>query len=405
MMKRVLAWFDSERNFLLFWLGLAALLRLAFVIKSGAGGISPDAGDWMNTGWRIASGEGFGGSWRPPAYAFYLAGVFSVFGKSVMAAKLGNVLLGTATVWLAYLTAKLLFTRRAAMITAALISFYPYFIAYTGDLLSETFLTFMLAGSVYLVARVSSAPTWGNIAAAGVAIGLTGLTKSTTLPFFILACAWIWWRGRSFKAAFMAGVFTLLTITPWTLRNYFHYDKSYLMPVSTPWFSLYGSACDEALYPESLPELDHPPADDIFAPAIPKDWTYVSALPLPERDKYCKEKALAWIKANPDKLFRLMKLRFVHFWHLYPVMAWPWQKKAAMFTSGLYIPLCVVGLIVAWRRFKETSLLLALFLSYTAVHMFFVVTLRYRVPIDTFVMMAAALALDAAWAKLRHEPA
>lgn len=139
MIKRALAWFDSERNFLLFWLGLAALLRLAFVIKSGAGGISPDAGDWMNTGWRIASGEGFGGSWRPPAYAFYLAGVFSVFGKSIMAAKLCNVLLGTATVWLAYLTAKLLFTRRAAMITAALISFYPYFIAYTGDLLSETF--------------------------------------------------------------------------------------------------------------------------------------------------------------------------------------------------------------------------------------------------------------------------
>ncbi len=405
MIRRALAWFDSERNFLLFWLGLAALLRLAFVVKSGTGGISPDAWDWMNTGWSIASGEGFGGSWRPPAYAFYLAGVFTLFGKSIMAAKIGNALLGTATVLLAYLTGKMLFGRRVGSITAALVSFYPYFIAYAGDLLSETFLTFMLAAGVYAVVRAALFPAWKNFALAGAAIGLAGLTKSTVLPFFLLACAWIWWRSRSFKAGLLVGIFTLLTITPWTLRNYFHYDKGYVMPVNTPWFSLYGSACDEALYPELLPELDYPPPADLFNPAIPKDWAYVSQLPLPERDKYCKERALAWIKGNPDKLFLLMKLRFIHFWRLYPVMAWPWQKKAAMLTSGVYIPLCVVGLIVAWRRFRETSLLLALFASYTAVHLFFVVTLRYRVPMDTFVIMGAALALDAAWARFRRERA
>ncbi|HAT71871.1 MAG TPA: hypothetical protein DCS63_03550 [Elusimicrobia bacterium] len=400
MIKKITEWFDIEKNFLLAWLGLALLLRLAFVIKTGSGGISPDAGDWMNTAWSVATGQGFGGSWRPPGYVFYLAGVFLVFGKSVIAVKLLNALLGTATALLAYHTAKLLFSQRTARITAALISFYPYFIAYTGDALSETFLTFMLAAAVYLIARTASKPSWGNIAVTGIFIGLTGLTKSTTLPFFMLACAWLWWRA-GLRAGFMVGVFTLLTIAPWTLRNYFHYDKSYIMPVSTPWYSLYGASCDEALWPETLPELDTPPTDELNALAIPKDWGYVASLPLPERDKYCKEKALAWLKANPEKFRLLVYKRFLHFWRLYPMMAWRWQKHLAMATSGIYIPLCVIGLALAWRKFRGTSLIIALFAAYTAVHLFFVVTLRYRVPMDTFVIMMAALALDEALSRLK----
>ncbi len=405
MLKKIRGLLEPERNFLSATLLFSFLLRLAYVIKTGTGGLSPDALDWMETGWRVASGQGFGGSWRPPGYAFYLAGIFFVFGKSIITVKFFNVLLGTATILFAYHTAKLLFNSRTARITAALLSFYPYFIAYTGDVLSETFLTFMLAAAVYLIARTSARPSWGNIAATGFLMGLSGLSKSTMLPFFLLACAWLWWRTRSFKVGFLVGIFTLMTIMPWTLRNYFHYDKSYIMPVSTPWFSLYGSSCDEALWPESLEERDNPPTEDLNLPAIPKDWAYVAALPLPERDKYCKEKALSWIAANPGKFRALVYKRSLHFWRLYPVMAWPWQKHVAMATSGIYIPLCFIGLAATWRRLRETSLLIALFSSYTAVHIFFVVTLRYRVPIDTFVIMAAALALDYAISRMCHEQA
>ncbi|MBI5744656.1 MAG: glycosyltransferase family 39 protein [Elusimicrobia bacterium] len=404
MIRKLAAWFEPERNFLAAWLGLAFLLRLAFALKTGAAGLSPDAYDWVNTAWSVATGQGFGGSWRPPGYAFYLAGIFLVFGKSVMIAKAANAALGAATVWAVYLAARDLFTPRSARIAAALLSFYPYLIAYSGDLLSETFLTFILAVSVLAIVRAGLRPSWKTAAAAGAAMGLTALTKSTVLPFFLLACAWIWWRSGSFRAGFLAGVFTLLTIAPWTLRNYYHYDKSYVMPVNTPWYSLYGGACDEAMVPESLPELDSPPTDAMFAPAIPKDWDYVSKLPLPERDKYCKEKALSWIKNNPEKFRTLLWGRFKHFWHLYPVMAWPWQKRAALFTSGVYIPLCALGFVAGWRRWRDTSLLLALLASYTAVHLFFTVTLRYRVPIDPYVIIMAALALDLAMNKLRPAP-
>ncbi len=404
-MKKTLEWLGSENNFLGAALGVSFLLRLAFVIKTGEGGLSPDSHDWMRIAWGIASGEGFGDSWRPPGYAFYLGGVFAIFGKSVIAAKLMNVLLGTATVLLAYLTADRLFNRRTARITAVLMSFYPYFIAYTGDLLSETFLTFMISASVYAVARTADRPSWGNMAATGALMGLTGLTKSVVLPFFVLACAWLWWRTRSFRTGFATGVFVLLTIMPWSFRNYFHYDKAYVMPVSTPWISLYGSNCDNAFWTEMRGEQDRPQPDDDVKPAIPPDWEYLQTLPLPERDRICREKVTHWLENNPDKFLALVGLRFAHFWRLYPMMAYRWQKYAAMATSGIYIPLAALGLVLAWRRYPGVWLLLSIFSAYTAVHVFFVVTLRYRIPIDPFIIMAAALALDAVWKRLKHEQA
>ncbi|MCM2266172.1 MAG: methyltransferase domain-containing protein [Elusimicrobiales bacterium] len=399
MIKKLAAWFDVERNFLFFWLGLAALLRLAWVLKTGTGGLSPDAYDWLNTAWRIASGEGFGGSWRPPGYAFYLAGVFAVFGKSVMAAKLLNVLLGTATVLLAYLAAGRLFDGRTARITAALMSFYPYFIAYTGDLLSETFLTFILSAAVYALARAGERASLPNLAAAGVVMGFTALTKSTTLPFLLLACGWLWWQSGKLKAALLAGLFTALAIMPWTLRNYLHHD-GYVMPVSTPWYTFYGSCSDAAVRVEMMGEQDSPQ----IAQISPKDWDYVTNLPLPERDKYCREKSLEWLRENPDTFSYLLYLRALHFWRLYPMMAYKWQKYAAMATSGLYIPLCFLGILLSLGALRKTSLLIGLLLLYTLVHMLFVVTLRYRVPVDPYIIMFAAYAL-ARLSALRLGPA
>ncbi len=393
-MKRLTAWLKPENNFLYAVLGFSLLLRLAYVLKTGPGGLSPDAHDWLETAWRVASGRGFGNSWRPPGFVFFLTAVFKVFGKSAMAAKLIQALLGTATVALTYGTARRLFTRGTARVAAVLLSFYPYLVAYTADLLSETFLTFILACAVYYVTRVGAEPRWKNIVPAGILIGLAGLTKSVVLPFFVFACAWLWWRSRSFKAGFMVGVFTILTILPWSFRNYFHYDSSYVMPVSSPWFSLYGSSCDEAFWNENRGELDSPQTFANNSPAIPKDWGYLSSLSMPERDKICKEKAVGWIRANPDKFLALIRLRLSHFWRLYPMMAYKWQKYAAMATSGLYIPLALAGLLLSLQAFGGAALLAGLFFFYTLVHIFFVVTLRYRVPIDPYVIILAAYALE-----------
>ena len=75
MIKKISGWLEAERNFLGAALGVSFLLRLAYVLKTGPVVMAPDAFDWMNTAWSVASGHGFGGSWRPPGYVLLLAGV------------------------------------------------------------------------------------------------------------------------------------------------------------------------------------------------------------------------------------------------------------------------------------------------------------------------------------------
>jgi len=51
MIKKLQRRHNSEKNFLLAWLTFAFLLRLAYVIKTGTQGISPDALNWAETAW------------------------------------------------------------------------------------------------------------------------------------------------------------------------------------------------------------------------------------------------------------------------------------------------------------------------------------------------------------------
>lgn len=397
MIQKIRAWLGRGNNFLYALFGFSLLVRLAYALPLPDSKISPDAGDWIQTAWSIAQGNGFSGSWRPPGYAFFLAGIFVLFGKSIAAARTANALLGALTCLLTYKTGKRIFSENTGRIAGVLTGFYPYFIAYTGDLLSETFLIFMLALAIYMLVVTAERPTWKNMAVSGVLVGLAGLTKSVVLPFFMLACAWLWWQTGKFRTGLMVGVFTLLAIAPWTLRNYYHYDKAYVMPVNTPWYSLYGAFCDEALQRQRFEDSDAPLTDAVNSQAFPKDWEYASGLPLPERDKFCKDKVFTWVQAHPAEFRYLLYKRLLYFWRLYPSMAYKWQKYAAMATSGIFIPLCLVGIVLSRRKFKKTSLLIALFAAYTAVHLFFAVTLRYRVPIDPYIIMFAAYALERAY--------
>ena len=388
---------SSNVNFLWALFLFALVIRLAYVLPLPLDRLSGDAYDWIRIAWAIAQGQGFGDSIRAPGYAFFLAGIFSIFGKSIVAARVIQAIMGAVTCVFLYWTGKKIFTETTGRIAGILVSFYPYLIAYSGDLFCETFLAFMLAGTVYQIVKTGETPSWKNIAIAGVLMGATGLTKAVALPFFMLACAWLWWQTGKFRLGFLTGIFTLLTITPWALRNHYHYGNYSIVPINAPHalgYSLYTSCCDEALLNEAVGDNLKGPGIKPIDQFLPPDHAYTQSLPLPEREKYYMEKSISWIKANPDKFLWVVYKRLIHFWRLYPMIAYKWEKAAAIATSGLYLPMAALGAFLSLAAFKKTSLLLALFASYTLLHIFFTTALRYRIPIDPFIMIFTAYALD-----------
>lgn len=386
----------SEKNrFVLFIFLLALTVRLAYVIPLNPQKLSLDSYDWAATAESIASGSGYGDSWRPPGYAAFLGAIFLMFGKSVLVVRLINSLLGSLTCVLIYLTGKKIFYPSVGKISSVLLCFYPYLIAYTGDMLSETFYTFLISLSLFLILTVRESPDFKNSAATGIVWGITSLTKSTMLPFFLFSCLWLWIVTRKLKPAVIAGLFTLIVIIPWTIRNYVHYG--HLILISPAYQSLAGSNNDTAMILETSGERNEPMTENY----VPQAYSEILKLPRMESEKIFKDEAVKWIKNNPEKFRWLMKRRLIHFWRLYPMMAYKWQKTAAMLTSGIYIPLCFIGIILSLKNFKNTSLLVFLFVIYTLVHLPFATMLRYRIPIDPFVIIFAAFTIHTIWLKLK----
>jgi 4-amino-4-deoxy-L-arabinose transferase-like glycosyltransferase len=372
--------------------GVALLLRLAYVLPLSPQKLSLDAYEWMDFAMRVATGSGYGDAWRPPGYITFLAGIFFVFGKSIIAVRIIQAILGALSCVLLYFVAKKTFSKGAATIASVLMCFYPYLIAYTGDLLSETFYTFMILLAVFLTLQCAEKPSYKNIVLTGIVFGLTGLVKATVMPFFLFSCAWLWYSTKKFRVGFLVGIFTLIAISPWTLRNHFYYKK--VIPISTMWMSVYIASSDNAMLQESMGELDTPQPNSVMNQAIPADYPELLKLPRMEQEKIYKQKSIEWIKNNPDKLAWLLKKRLIHFWRLYPMQAFRWQKIAAILTSGIYLPLGLIGIFLSYRYYRKTMLFAALFVIFTVVHIFFLLVMRYRVPIDPYIIMFAAFTIN-----------
>jgi hypothetical protein len=400
--KLILDIYTSEKYFLITVFSVSLLIRLAYVIPLSLQKLSPDAFDWMRIGYDVATGVGYQDTWRPPGYSTYLGMIFFVFGKSILAARIVNSIVSSLTCVVIYFIGKKLFYTNVGKISAILLMYYPYSIAYSGDLISETFLTFVISLAILSLIILSEQPSFKNTVIAGFAFAIASLTKATIMPFLALSALWLAWKTRSLKYMVLLGIFTIVFIVPWSMRNYFHYHAS-VVPISPMWRSFGGSNCDEAMTLEKT-ELDTPMPYEMSLKAIPKGYEDVMKLPRMEQEKVFKEKAIKWISENPDKFVWLLERRLLHFWRLYPVMAYKWQKLMAKMTSGIYIPLCFLGIVLSLKKHAlNAALLITLFISFTAVYICFAITLRYRVPIDPYIIIFASFALMSIYNKFKKE--
>ncbi len=164
-----------------------------------------------------------------PLYAYWLAGVQLLLGEGLWGALLANALLGAAANLLVYCLARELFGRLTALIALVLFGVYlpAVFAPTTGLLLSENLLVPLVPLLLLLLARAALGGRWATLAAAGLVLGLAGLTRSTplaVLPPAILILLFAWrrlgldWRGALPRAGLLIAV-CVLTVGAATTRN------------------------------------------------------------------------------------------------------------------------------------------------------------------------------------------
>ena len=419
------------------WLlvGLALAARLAFVAATPGYVPIHDDHDYDRLACSIVQGSGYAAvgpatppsgcgravahprptAFRAPLWPATLAGVYGVAEPLTsdrwLAGRVANAVLGTLAVALMGFVAGRLWGRRVGLIALALGATCVPLIVVGGSLLTETLFTVLALGAVAAtVVAVGSTHRVRWALVAGVLVGAAVLTRTNGFVVLPALALGLWgpsprrsWRALAPVGALVAA--TVVAIAPWTLRNASRMHA--FVPVSTE--------AGSALIGTYNATVQH-------APNHPRTWHWprlvpelqpLLARPLdePARQRQLADAALDYVGDHPTAPLATTAHNVGRFFGLGGPNWWRYSARTidvpemgadlAMAWLAVMAPFMLVGIAAAWRRRGPPWLWLVpvlLLLSAAAV----VGEIRFRAPVDPFLVLLAALGADAALTWLRR---
>ena len=393
-------------------LAVALAVRVAQIAATPHWQPVSDPADYVRHAVSIADGHGMADSFlpgggpsalRPPAYPYFLGGVFAVSGDSFTAGRLAAALLGVLSVALIGLAASLLWTRTVAIAAMAIAAVYPPFVLLSGTLLSESLgLPLVLAlVALVLAYRDEPRPRW-VAPAAGLLFALALLDRPALVMFGVPLVAGLWgrpWRTRgAVRAPAIALGVAVLAVVPWTIRNAIDFNA--FVPISTQSGFLVAGTYNATSDHDPVNPGAYRPAS--FDPAL---RPIVSDRSLDENqvNKKLAKAGRAYAKDHPGYVPRVLwwnglrllglerPLATTEATYQFQGIGRGWAKPALVAWYLLAVA-AVAGLLLGAARAVPWWLLVVpvlLYLSVIAISS----DVRYRVPIEPFVIWAAAVAV------------
>jgi 4-amino-4-deoxy-L-arabinose transferase-like glycosyltransferase len=341
-------------------------------------------------------------SFRAPLYPTFLAIVYFFSGTGFsrfFAARLAQaIVLGAPLAPLTYFVSKKLFpplrvgegsgSERAARISSWMVACYPMLLIYPLGLGTENPFFILLLASFFFLLSAIEKPTPFYFLFSGFFLGLTALTRSVILPFVGLAIVWAWFILKQRRGALLIALAFAFTIAPWVIRNSLLHHK--LTGIETSMgYNLY-----LGYYPQGNGSF-------VFGPSL----DLLPILDDAERDKIGTQKAIEFIKAQPERFLPLAINRLGFFFGL--------EKRVLMYFYGNniigYIPLPILltisailllpfvlisvsaALGLAYLRWKPEHILLCLLLiGYTLPHVLILSEDRFHLALVPYIAILAA---------------
>jgi 4-amino-4-deoxy-L-arabinose transferase-like glycosyltransferase len=146
---------------------------------------------------------------RAPLYPYFLAGLFHLFGPSPLAARIVQLVIGSASCALVYAVGGKCFGRRAGLVAGALCAVYWVLVYFDETLLLPVLLVFLVLLGFLLAFLAIERRSALLAAASGLGFGLYAITRPNVLVFLPFAA---WWMGSAARRAAprRAALFVLL---------------------------------------------------------------------------------------------------------------------------------------------------------------------------------------------------
>lgn len=398
------------------WLFLAILLlatgsRFYFALRLENKIIWSDEQKNFRLAQNLASGAGYelsGGrptAIIPPGYPLFLSGLHRIGLGEVHQIRLTQVLISILTILLCTYLARWLMGSAAAWGTLLLCGFYPYFIFLPGTILATTLYCMLLIAAVLIYLKALTANNNNMMFFGGVVWGVATLTVTTAS---VLAGATLLWHARhapgSRKAkaisAFSLIAGLLVVVTPWLLRNQLVLGKMTLATNGGYNLWLGNHAASKIENPNSVPT----PAElnDEIAAAPGNQELFADSL--------FTAKAGAFITRHPGLFVRRTLVKAAYFWRFDPspvtasyVGLGGLVKLAGFLSFAPLLALAIYGYRKASMELRKVMALWTCYaVFYTLVHAVMIVKVRFRLPIDQFLVMAAAFGAVQLWQQVRR---
>ena len=364
-------------------LTLIAILVAAFALRVFAAVIVPDQsvmlGDavaYREVGKSLWATGQMNALYFMPLYPALVA----VFGPGWLQLLI-DIALSTALVWLIYeLTDAIFASKRAAVLAAAVAAVYPYFIFYSIVGLTET---------LFMVLLLSAYLCWyRNAYIAASVFSVLGILTRPVLdplaPLLLLYFA-IAIRGLSIKAAakylaIYVGIYCVL-MAPWWLHNYKAYQTFVRLNLGSGVALLSGnSPSNQSGGIDNNLNATMAPFAEIADPVA--------------RDKAMQRAALNYIKEDPGRFLIQAAKRFQRFWSPWPLTEEYSRPLYKLISFCSFIPVLLLALVfvVLYGRtyFRRIAPLLLFIVYLNSLHLVFPASLRYRLPVEPFLIILAA---------------
>jgi 4-amino-4-deoxy-L-arabinose transferase-like glycosyltransferase len=373
------------------------------------------------------------GSYQPPGYTLFVAGALALGGKSALAVKLAQVLIGLLTVGLVVSIGTHVLDRRRALIAGWICALYPTLIAFTHYFWSETLFILLLLAALRMLLREEGPPSTRSALLAGGLLGLAALTRSSLVYFLPLLLAWLLWHQRQdWRRALQRSAILMLTllavVAPWSLRSSLLHGGFVFLDTSGPFNLWRGNAPDTFAARPAPPRLSYaPPFGGLpLLPVGPQDpRAFVDAVQAELQEDRPTDLQIARtgaalarreILASPGRFLRRAWTKSVDLWNPTSFLMRqlrlgaygevpPWLEGllswSAVLAYLLLLALAAVGAATSYRERYTTLSLLFLLFTATAGVVAFGLT-RFRLPLVPLLSLLAADALQSMIVRLRE---
>ena len=339
-------------------IGLALRLGIVFAFHDFE---SPPTWEYGATASNLAAGKGYsGGGWlgpegptalNSPGYIVFLAAALRLFGPhAYVVVELAQAVLSAVMPLIVYRIAGLLFDRRIAVLSFALAALYPPYLYFPKQITPAIATAFATGLAVLLVLELRRRRSAPFAALCGLVIGLAILTEGLAL-LVVIGLALLWRRSIAQRSLAIATTVALLTILPWTWRNYVVFDA--FVPLKTS----FGLNLWLGNNPHATGTIFT--SDGRYMPDViePDQARALAEMNEAKRYETLQREAFAWIIANPQRFLELSARRLVYYWWGSPLA----DLAPEMLSSPvllyqvqliLHVPFLALGLLGIYAAFR-----------------------------------------------------